>query len=76
MPEENGFPSHTLVVVAGHSFGGCSAHAFQLVIFHEFSGLGLKTPPIHEALILSNLGASRETQWELMERLDEDIELL
>ncbi|KAG1862085.1 hypothetical protein DFJ58DRAFT_657123 [Suillus subalutaceus] len=37
--------------------------------------VGLKTPPIHEALILSNLGASRET-WELMERLDKNIELL
>ncbi|KAG1745299.1 hypothetical protein EDB19DRAFT_1894483 [Suillus lakei] len=35
----------------------------------------LKTPPIHEALILDNPRASRET-WESMERLDEDIELL
>ncbi|KAG1876252.1 hypothetical protein F4604DRAFT_1581137, partial [Suillus subluteus] len=36
--QKNGFPSRILVV-AGHSFGGCLAHAFQLVIIHGFSGL-------------------------------------
>ncbi|KAG2135958.1 Alpha/Beta hydrolase protein [Suillus clintonianus] len=35
----------------------------------------LKTPPIHEALVLANPRAGRET-WELMENLDEKIELL
>lgn len=35
----------------------------------------LKTPPVHEALVLANPQASRET-WELIEKLDEKIELL
>ncbi|KAG2076277.1 alpha/beta-hydrolase [Suillus decipiens] len=35
----------------------------------------LKIPPVQEALVLANPRASRET-WELMEKLDENIELL
>ncbi|KAG1836028.1 hypothetical protein F4604DRAFT_1910545 [Suillus subluteus] len=35
----------------------------------------LKTPPTHEALVLANPQASCET-WELIEKLDEEIELL
>ncbi|KAG2095718.1 uncharacterized protein F5147DRAFT_819020 [Suillus discolor] len=41
----------------------------------DSGGVRLKTPPVHEALVLANPRASRET-WELMETLDEQIELL
>ncbi|KAG1872912.1 Alpha/Beta hydrolase protein [Suillus subalutaceus] len=45
-------------------------------LYEDESGcVRLKTPPIHEALVLANPRASRET-WELMEKLDENIELL
>jgi pimeloyl-ACP methyl ester carboxylesterase len=45
-------------------------------LYEDESGcVRLKTPPIHEALVLANPLASRET-WELMERLDENIEVL
>ncbi|KAG1778738.1 hypothetical protein EV702DRAFT_1091459 [Suillus placidus] len=45
-------------------------------LYEDGSGrVGLKTPPIHEAIVSANLQASRET-WELMENLDKNIELL
>ncbi|KAG0704980.1 hypothetical protein DFH29DRAFT_997255 [Suillus ampliporus] len=45
-------------------------------LYEDGSGsVRLKTPPVHEALVLANPRASRET-WELLERLDENIELL
>jgi pimeloyl-ACP methyl ester carboxylesterase len=45
-------------------------------LYEDGSGrVGLKTHPIHEAIVGANLQASRET-WELMEKLDENIELL
>jgi hypothetical protein len=45
-------------------------------LYEDESGcVRLKMPPIHEALVLANLRASRET-WELIEKLDEKIELL
>ncbi|KAG1737534.1 uncharacterized protein EDB91DRAFT_482024 [Suillus paluster] len=45
-------------------------------LYEDESGcVRLKTPPIQEALILATPRTSRET-WELMERLDENIELL
>jgi pimeloyl-ACP methyl ester carboxylesterase len=45
-------------------------------LYEDESGcVRLKMPPIHEALVLANPLASRET-WELMERLDENIEVL
>jgi hypothetical protein len=45
-------------------------------LYEDESGcVRLKTPPIHEALVLANPLASRET-WELMERLDGNIEVL
>ncbi|KAG1769848.1 Alpha/beta hydrolase family-domain-containing protein [Suillus occidentalis] len=144
--QKNGFSSRTLVV-AGHSYGGCSAtlaalhfpalfssmilldamidtydgfvweHTQHLVgaslirrdqwpsredalrsfkssrmfsawhpdvlrlyvdygLYEDESGcVRLKTPPVHEAAVLANPRASRET-WQLMERLDEKIELL
>ncbi|KAG2754389.1 alpha/beta-hydrolase [Suillus brevipes Sb2] len=144
--QKNGFSSRTLVV-AGHSYGGCSAtlaalhfpalfssmilldamidtyegfvweHTQHLVgaslirrdqwpsredalrsfkssrmfsawhpdvvrlyvdygLYEDESGcVRLKTPPVHEAVVLANPRASRET-WQLMEKLDERIELL
>ncbi|KAG1819108.1 Alpha/Beta hydrolase protein [Suillus subaureus] len=45
-------------------------------LYEDESGcVRLKLPPIHEALVLANSRASRET-WELLEKLDEKIELL
>ncbi|KAG1733289.1 Alpha/beta hydrolase family-domain-containing protein [Suillus lakei] len=45
-------------------------------LYEDESGCArLKTSPVHEALVLANPRASRET-WELMEKLDEKIELL
>ncbi|KAG1789207.1 Alpha/Beta hydrolase protein [Suillus plorans] len=41
----------------------------------DSGGVRLKTPPVHEAIVLANPRTSRET-WELMETLDENIELL
>jgi hypothetical protein len=45
-------------------------------LYEDESGcIRLKTPSVHEAIVLANPRASRET-WQLMEKLDEKIELL
>ncbi|KAG1859224.1 Alpha/beta hydrolase family-domain-containing protein [Suillus subluteus] len=45
-------------------------------LYEDESGcVRLKMPPVHEALVLANPRARRET-WELIEKLDEKIELL
>lgn len=45
-------------------------------LYEDESGcVRLKTPPLHEAVVLANPRASREA-WQLMEKLDERIELL
>ncbi|KAG2159263.1 Alpha/Beta hydrolase protein [Suillus bovinus] len=50
-------------------------HPDVLRALYESGCVRLKTPPVHEALVMAHTRASRET-WELMETLDEKIELL